>query len=136
MDLIPLYALFAPIILWPVEIIFPYPFIVEEIAKGALILFATGKEYDRKKTVITFLIAGVVFALSETVLYVINLGYAGGVSYLLVRFILTSLLHSLTFLIILLPTLKNRKLLFPGLLFAILLHYLYNRFIGNLYTIM
>lgn len=136
MDLIPLYALFAPIILWPVEILFPYPFIVEEIAKGALILFATGKDYDSKKAVKTFLIAGVVFALSETVLYVVNLGFTGSVSYLLIRFILTSLLHSLTFIIILLPTLKNRKLLLPGLLIAILLHYLYNRFIGNLYTIM
>jgi hypothetical protein len=136
MDLIPLYALFAPIILWPVEILFPYPFIVEEIAKGALILFAVRGDYDKKKAIKIFFVAGVVFALSETVLYVINLSYVGSVSYLLIRFVLTSLLHSLTFLIILLPTLKNKKFIVLGLVVSIILHYFFNRYINTLYTIM
>ena len=123
---IALYSLFAPFLLWPFEYLFPYPHVVEELAKTVIVFFVLKSKASLSQYLKTFSLAGVLFALSETVLYIINLNLFGRVSLIFVRFLSTAALHSLTFLIIAYLGYKNKKLLLVGLFIAILVHYLYN----------
>jgi hypothetical protein len=135
MELIPLYTLLAPLALLPVEIIFPYPFIAEELTK-AIFVFLALKSSPIKKTYFTvFTLAGFLFALSETVLYSINANYFGQINYFLVRFVLTSVLHTTTFLIIAGVSWRSKKLIPLGLAINILIHYLYNLYIPSILTL-
>ena len=97
-----LYSLFGPFLLWPVEYFLPYPYIIEELFKCAVIWFGG-------KNVKTYLYAGFAFAFSETVLYSININAFGRVSLIFVRLLVLGILHTTTFLIILeiLPCLGN-----------------------------
>jgi len=124
--LVPLYALFAPILVWPVELLFPYPFVVEELIKAVIVFFS-----ERDSTASTaskiklYVLAGVFFALSETVLYILNFNAIGRIDYLLVRFVLTSVLHTTTFLVMYAAS-KSLKGLPLGFILAVLIHYIFN----------
>ncbi|OGM17961.1 hypothetical protein A2V61_00290 [Candidatus Woesebacteria bacterium RBG_19FT_COMBO_47_8] len=128
--LAPLFSLFLPFLVWPVEYFFPYPFIVEEIAKGVLIYFvATSREkIDKIKMVAAI---GVLFAFSETVLYLFNIYLVGNISTLLQRLMLTTSLHVITSLIIYLPAIRNKKYIVLGVVLAGVLHYFFNFYIGK-----
>jgi hypothetical protein len=117
-----LYSLFGPFLLWPVEYFFPYPFIVEELFKCVLVWFGG-------KNVKSFVLAGVAFAFTETVFYILNINARGSLILMIVRLISTSLLHSTTFLIIYLSARKNKKLIAGGFIASALIHYLYNLYI-------
>src|SRR4030042_2089832 len=128
--LAPLFSLFLPFLVWPVEYFFPSPFIVEEIAKGVLIYFvATSREkIDKIKMVAAI---GVLFAFSETVLYLFNIYLVGNISTLLQRLMLTTSLHVITSLIIYLPAIRNKKYIVLGVVLAGVLHYFFNFYIGR-----
>ena len=128
--MIALYCIFAPFIVWPFELFFPYPFIVEELAKTLIVFFALKSKGSFPQFLKTFILAGVLFAFSETVLYLININLLGKISLLFVRFLSTSLLHSLTFVVIAAIGFKNKKLLWLGFFLAALIHYLYNRLVA------
>jgi len=127
--LIPLIAAIAPFIIWPIELLLPYPYIIEEIAKGFLVFFAIDCA-KRNIQVKIVLAAALLFTLSETVLYTLNIALVGDFSTLLTRFILTTLLHSLTMLIILISGFKTKWLIPVGVLAAMLIHYFYNLSVG------
>lgn len=138
MFLLPLLALIAPFILWPIEIIFPYPYIVEELAKAFLILLLRTDTFQvyyadtfRPKLKLVAL-AGILFALSESVLYLFNIYFVGNLELLLIRLIATSTLHVSTFLIIYIASLKSMKLLPLGIVLAVLVHYLFNLMVSQL----
>ncbi len=117
-------ALVGPILLIPVEIILPYPAVVEEIYKFLII---------DKKTKKTFrpLVAGLVFAVSETILYTNQiLGKQNGWVVIVERLVLTAIMHSTTMLIIYLGKKRDQKWGFVGLLTAIIIHTIYNAVIG------
>src|SRR3972149_5993641 len=61
-----LFALAAPLFLWPVEQVLNFPYVLEEVYKGSLVFFA------RPRPSVAVII-GFCFALSETVLYAFNL---------------------------------------------------------------
>jgi len=129
--LAPLFSLFLPFLVWPVEYFFPYPFIVEEIAKGALIYFvATSREKINKIKMVAAI--GVLFAFSETVLYLFNIYLVGNISTLLQRLMLTTSLHVVTSLIIYLPAMKNKKFIVLGVILAGLLHYFFNLLVNRI----
>ena len=123
----PLLAAITPLLLWPVELIFPYPHLVEELMKTFLVVPLL--EHRRKLTQIKIVIfLGIIFAFSESVLYLFNIG---DLTVFLKRLLITAPFHTFTFLLIFLPTLKNKKLLPLGTILAILVHFLYNFYIEN-----
>ncbi|TSC65943.1 MAG: hypothetical protein CEO21_294 [Microgenomates group bacterium Gr01-1014_80] len=144
MILIPLFAAIAPFILWPIEIFFPYPHIVEELTKALLISLLLKSQADtfqvhsadtwkvtsgyilspsRWPIVYGSILIGFLFALSETILYMFNIN---GPQTLFLRFALTMPMHIITSLVILGLALINKKLIFMGIVAAATIHYYYN----------
>lgn len=127
--LTPLAAAITPFIIWPIELFLPFPYIIEEIAKGILVLFVINLP-DKSTQIKLVLASAAIFTLSETVLYSLNIALVGDLSTLLTRFILTNLLHSLTMLIILISSFKHKWLMPTGVAAAVLIHYFYNLIIS------
>ncbi len=126
--LVCLSALILPLILIPVEKIAPYPHVVEEIAK-AILIFTILKNSKPKSQLILILIMAFLFALSENIFYSTNF-ITGGILYSFwQRFLLTTGLHLLTAVIILLPSQKKLKLIVPATMIAIIVHYFYNQLV-------
>lgn len=123
--LAPLVAAIAPFILWPIELFLPFPYIIEEIAKGILVLFVINLP-DKSAQAKIVLASAAIFTVSETVLYSLNIALVGDLSTLLTRLILTTILHSLTMLIILISSFKHKWLMPTGVAAAMLIHYFYN----------
>ena len=129
--LTPLAAAILPFVIWPIELLLPYPYIIEEVAKGILIAFVINLP-GRVNQAKIVLASAVLFTLSETVLYMLNISLVGNLSTLLTRFILTTLLHSLTMLIILIFSFKHKWLMPAGVAAAMLIHYFYNLSIAKI----
>ncbi len=126
--LTPLLALIAPFVVWPIELLLPYPHIIEELAKAVLV-FTLLNLPDRLTKIKLAILIGVLFAFSESVLYLFNIQLVGNIQTYFIRFLVTIPLHTITTLIILLPALKNKKLIIIGVVFASLIHYLFNLYI-------
>lgn len=126
--LTPLLALIAPFVVWPIELLLPYPHIIEELAKAVLVFTLLDLPERLTKIKLAILI-GVLFAFSESVLYLFNIQLVGSIQTYFVRLLVTTPLHVITTLIILLPALKNKKLIIVGVLLASLVHYLFNLYI-------
>lgn len=123
-----LIALFGPFIVWPFEFFIPYPFVVEELFKFILVKTIIKNTADFSDGFKTVFVCGLLFTISETVLYILKINAYGDIRLLLTRFISTGLLHTATFVIIFIATKKKHYWTF-GLLTAMLLHYLYNLYI-------
>ncbi len=126
--LTPLLALIAPFVVWPIELILPYPYIIEELAK-AILVFTLLNLPERLTKIKLAILIGVLFAFSESVLYLFNIQLVGNIQTYFIRLLVTIPLHVITTLIILLPALKNKKLIIVGVIFASLVHYLFNLYI-------
>lgn len=126
--LVCLTALVLPLILIPVETIAPYPYVIEEIAKAILILQIL-KLSKRQNQLTLSLIMAFLFALSENIFYSTNFITNGILYSFWQRFLLTTILHILTGLIILLFSQKKAKLIAPATMLAILIHYFYNQLV-------
>lgn len=129
-----LFGLFGPFLVWPLELFFPYPHIVEEIFKFIVVYYFLKSKPDFKTGFKTVALAGILFAASETVFYSLKANLGGVQDILITRFIFTSLLHTITFAVIFIfgssPSPKRKNVgLVLGLLTAILIHYLYNSYI-------
>ncbi|PIP52911.1 hypothetical protein COX08_03890, partial [Candidatus Beckwithbacteria bacterium CG23_combo_of_CG06-09_8_20_14_all_34_8] len=98
----------APFLLWPIERLAPYPHIVEEILKLVLILVILGGPEPAFKKISLGILAGVLFALSESFLYFLNIFQIGQLSLLAQRLILTTLLHGMTMILMILPALRKK----------------------------
>lgn len=123
--ILPVFALISPFLLWPIEFIFPFPYIIEELLKACFIPFLLTCN-DRKIQLWVALSFGILFALSESVLYVFNIIKTGSFEIFILRLVLTSLLHSSTLIIMLLFTSFTKKLFPLSLVLGILIHYIYN----------
>lgn len=117
-----------PFIVWPIEVFFPYPYLVEEIAKGILVYFILSIPSQNVKLGYGLLI-GLCFALSENVLYSINFFTIGTVSFFLQRIASTGILHAGTAFLITAASLKNKKLIILGIILASAIHFVFNTFI-------
>lgn len=117
-----LFAAIAPLILWPIEIVFPYPHIVEELAKAILVFFVL--KTARTSSQINLAVAsGFLFAISESVLYLFNLLAVGSTGTLLARLATTIPLHVTT---VVLMTIN----LPIGLPISIIGHYFFNSWVA------
>lgn len=120
MAILTILCLFAPFPLWLIEIFLPYPYIIEELFKFFVV------KYTPKKNIWYFpLIFGLIFSLSETVLYLINFFALGNFSALPLRLITTTLLH--TSLFFLQYYSRHSRFRYFTLILAIILHFLYNQ---------
>lgn len=119
--LVILYSLVGPFLVWPLEYLLPYPYIIEELFKVFVVKFTSGNAK-------IYILAGIVFALTETILYSININLLGRPSLFLARFVSTSFLHGATFLVIFKLS-KKKNGIISGFFISVLIHYLYNRYI-------
>jgi len=126
--LTPLLALVAPFVVWPIELILPYPHVVEEVIK-AMIVYTLLDIPDRSTKIKFAILIGLLFAFSESVLILFNIQMVGNIQTYFVRLLVTIPLHVITTLLILLPALKNKKLIVVGVLLASITHYLFNFYI-------
>ena len=125
--LVLLFALIAPLALWPIEIFFPYPHVAEELTKAMIVFFVLQSPKTSQKIYLALLI-GFLFGLSENFLYLFTASDA--YSHIL-RFMVTMPLHIITALIILLPTLIHKRLIFLGIILASFIHYFFNLYISS-----
>ena len=118
-------AAILPFLLWPVEMVLPYPAMIEESAKF-LLLYSLARQQSPLDSRYNFLIVGFFFALTESVLFLYNIHAAGGRDMLILRLILTIPLHVVTSYVSISFVRKTR---FLGLLCAIAIHAVYNHYI-------
>lgn len=104
-------ALVFPFFILLIEKFLPYPYIIEEVFK-----FFLAKKASSTKVAI---ILGLLFSISEAIFYVMNPNSS------FIRFFVVTPMHITTILIM--YYFSRRKSLWPiGLIFAILIHYLFN----------
>jgi hypothetical protein len=130
--LIPLFASMAPFLVWPLELVFPYPYVVEELAKGVFVLFILSSPSNSPAKIRVAVLVGFLFAFSESVMYMNNILLVGTLGTLVQRLLLTIPLHTVTMLIILFSGMKKKALLPLGIIAAMLLHYFFNLSVGRL----
>ncbi len=126
-------AVAAPFLLWPVEILFPYPHLFEEILKLILVLLILKSSGKVSKKIILGAKLGIVFAFSESILYLLNIFQIGQPGLFLLRLALTIPLHIGTMMLMILPGLKKKEFIFIGFLLAVILHYGYNLLVGEFF---
>jgi len=125
-----LISLASPLFLLPVEKLLPYPHVIEELLK-LMIVFLIYKSVkgtiDLLKWVV---IAAVLFTISESIFYLVNVFALGNISLFPQRLLLTGALHFGTFLLLYFSIKKNYLWLAGGVTASILIHYFYNSIIG------
>lgn len=129
---LPLLALVSPLFLWPVELLLPFPYILEEIVKALLIYPIAHSDLKYTDKVKVTIILAVLFSLTESVMYLTNIFQAGTISTFILRLFVTTTLHVATSLIILVPSIRTKYGIILGLLGAIVIHYLFNEVITQL----
>jgi RsiW-degrading membrane proteinase PrsW (M82 family) len=118
-----LLALASPLLLLPIEKFFPYPHFIEEAAK-LLIVGMILKEV--KKGGILVLMAGLLFAISESILYLANIFALGDLMAFPRRLVLACGLHTGTLMLMYFLGQKNYLGLAAGFIGAIVIHYFFN----------
>ena len=121
----PFMALMAPFVVWPIEQLLPFPYLVEEAVKAVFVYFILQIPSKTKQIQFAILI-GVLFSFSEAVLYLFNFYILNTFSFLFSRLVLTTALHTVTMTIMVSVCLINRKLFPFGVVLAVVIHYVYN----------
>lgn len=117
-----------PILLIPVEMLLPYPYIVEELAKFFLVKVLAEKKDNLWHAAI---VGGFLFTLTETFLYLPNIVETGDYSFFYERLFYTGILHCTTFLTMFMGWRKNYIWAAISLSLAVATHYLFNWFWMN-----
>lgn len=127
-----LVALSSPLILLPIEKFLPYPSFIEEFVKLIIVLIVI-KAARQFSSWVWVLIAGFLFALSESILYLINIFALGDLTLFPKRLILTSGLHICTMILMYFLGKKSYLGLLIGFIVAILIHHFFNLLMANIY---
>lgn len=126
---LPLSALAAPLLLWPVEAILPFPFLIEE---GVKFYWALNlRRVPVKAAYVTAAVTGGLFALSETFLYLLNASLLGSGGFLWWRLMLTLPMHLLTILGMTKMGRGGGYWPVVGFTWAVLIHFWFNRVVGG-----
>jgi len=120
-----LFSLAGPLFLLPVEKIFPYPWIVEELFK-LVIVWLILKSKPGKKYLFLAIFAGLLFAFSETIFYLTNIFALGNLAIIPKRIFFTSALHLGTVLLMAIFGKKRNFWWLVGFLGAVFIHWIYN----------
>ena len=129
-----LMSLTAPLLLIPIENIFPYPYLIEEPTKLliVLVILSQEKQFSRPFVSIAFL-AGAFFTLSESIFYLINIFALGDLSIFPRRLLLTGILHLGTIMLMYVAgRKKNPVCLALALFLSIVIHFGYNLWMASM----
>jgi len=110
-----------------------YSEVVEEIAKAVIIYFLVINLPKFKWQIISALVFGFLFGLSESIFYINNIFQIGNFNIFWTRFLLAIPLHMVTVLIILLPSVRSKKFIILGTMLAIAAHILFNLAVINIF---
>ena len=125
--LVLLFSLAAPLPLLVVEKFLPYPFVVEELIKLIFVLILISEEKKLKKNLFpVVVICGILFSISESIFYLLNILALQTYSVFFERIIFTGIVHISTFIIILFFARKKKYWWILGFMIAIIIHFLYN----------
>ena len=122
----PLFSAILPFLVWPVELVFPWPYLVEEIAKFLLVVFLISTVNNKSQRLQLAVACGVLFSISELVFYLINISLVGGIGTIFIRFALTAPMHTLTFVLLTTGLNYGKYWLGLALVTSIGIHYLFN----------
>lgn len=129
-----LLSLASPLLLIPIEVLIPTPFIIEELVKlGIVILILKSNILNDHFQTRWVILAGALFTLSESMLYLINIFAVGDFSLFGIRLVCTGILHISTMLILFWSTKKGFMGMMGGYILAALIHYWYNSFVITLF---
>ncbi len=106
-----LWMAILPMILWFVELILPFPVLLEELAKALVVYRAANWKQAAG--------LGLVFGLGEAILFLVNANWLGSLGPIWQRLLLTVPMHGLTAAVMV----AFGK---PGLILAVLIHALFN----------
>lgn len=126
-----LASLSAPLFLIPIEKFLPYPYLIEELIKLIIVGVIIKAENKTKNFIIWVILAGILFSISESIFYLVNIFANGNLILFPKRLILTGVLHLGTILLLYVSLRKNLFWATVGFSSAILIHYLYNSLIGS-----
>lgn len=121
-----LVLLVSPFLLWPLEILLPFPSLIEEFFKAICILLLHKTSKPNYRQIFIF---GLIFSLSETLFYLFNFSALGNASNFLPRIFLTTILHTSTFLIIYFGSRRSSLLFAFSLILSVLIHFFFNRLV-------
>ena len=130
-NLLPLISAFSIFPIWVVEQVFPYPHIIEELAKS---LFIANTEPSKKTNPYTYMaLSGLCFGISESILYqVLNIQTTTSLG-AINRIIYVIPMHILTFLVLYSGQQKNKIIRVLSTITAIGIHYSFNILTGSRY---
>ena len=128
-----LLALASPFLLLSIEKFLPYPHFIEEAVKLLIVLMIIKAERQEKErfTVWVFM-AGFLFAVSESILYLMNIFALGNLMLFPQRLAMTGGLHTSTMMFMYFLGRKNYWGLTVGFVGAVLIHYFFNLWMGSL----
>lgn len=126
-----LFAIIAPFVVWPIELLLPYPYIVEEVMKWIIVRYAHTRT-ELSSSLAIALIVGFLFAMSEMALFMYNIVQTGTLSTLFLRLALTIPLHVGTSFVLAYTARRNAFIIALGLATAMLFHYMYNLYVPTL----
>ena len=128
-----LLSLVAPLLLLPVEKFLPYPHFIEETVKLAVVVIMIKAEKETKESFAVWVfIAGFLFAISESILYLTNIFALGNLMLFPQRLAMTGGLHTSTMMFMYFLGRKNYWGLTVGFVGAVLIHYFFNLWMGSL----
>lgn len=126
----------APFLLWPVEYFLPYPHIIEELYKYICLRFVwragtNQNKLSSKNSFIIVILFGFLFTLTESILYLMNLFILNQLYLFPKRLLITGVLHITTTILLYSSIGKSLVCRVTMILFAIVIHYLYNYSISS-----
>ena len=128
-----LLALASPFLLLPIEKLLPYPHFIEEAVKLLIVLMIIkAARQEKERFTVWVFMAGFLFAVSESILYLMNIFALGNFMLLPQRLLLTGILHTSTMMLMYFLGRKNYAGLAVGFVGAVLIHYFFNLWVAGL----
>ena len=128
-----LLALASPFLLLPIEKFLPYPHFIEEAVKLVIVIMMIKTETQIKENLWVWVFtAGFLFAVSESILYLMNIFALGNLMLFPQRLAMTGGLHTSTMMFMYFLGRKNYWGLTVGFVGAVLIHYFFNLWVGSL----
>ncbi|MEK9185266.1 MAG: hypothetical protein AAB863_00680 [Patescibacteria group bacterium] len=126
-------SLIAPVFLLPIEQVLPYPFVFEELVKMLGVLLIIRQESKGNNNYFLAAVGiGLIFTISESILYIVNILALGDFMIFPKRLMLTGGLHIGTVMLIYFLGRKNYLGLMAGFAGAVAIHYFFNLWVVGL----
>lgn len=122
---VPLVAAGTPFMLYGLFLLIPGSIIIEELAKLALVWWLVKTGSGKGKAGLAA-ISGMMFGISETVLYLLDISQLANLQPLVLRLLLTSPMHALTMLILYIGLSRGKTMGLVAFGIALAIHYCFN----------